>query len=89
MVGSVPIEGRYTVFKLFLKKFEEELGVSMTESIFDPLKEMVAVREREKGREESRQEGLQEVALKMKQKGSTVEFIHEVTGLPAEEIGEL
>ena len=80
----------------------------MAESILEPLKEMVAIREREKGVEEGiqkgiqkgiqrgiqrgmlkgREEGMQETALKMKQKGATVEFIQKVTGLPTEKIAK-
>ena len=69
----------------------------MAESILEPLKEMVAIREREKGvkkackkgckeaREEGREEGVQEgmlkTALKMEQKGFSLETIQEVTGI--------
>ena len=43
----------------------------------------------EQGREQGREEGIKEIAKKMKEKGTDIKFIQEVTGLTEEEINAL
>ena len=89
IMESIPIKIRYTIFNIFMKKLEEELGGNMAESILEPLKEMVAIREREKVMQKGREEGMQETALKMKQEGCSIELIKKVTDLSVKEIERL
>jgi len=62
---------------------------------YDPEVEMKVVREEalEEGREEGMEEGMEKekliIAKNLLEKGSTPEFVHEITGLPLEEIEEI
>jgi predicted transposase/invertase (TIGR01784 family) len=73
-----------------LRGFFEENGSEVINMLFDEWKlEDALVVEREEGREEGREERDAEIAKNALEKGASVEFVSEITGLTTETIHNL